>query len=185
MQPLRAHAIVLCFGLTATLLAAQSSPFMAAANRSAKAAAAPSEPSKFEFTGVVNLGAESLICITLTDQQRSHWLKLGQSAGGITLVSHDPASKSTIIRHAGRETQLVLKERETSFDPGNLVVYQPSGPLPSAGLAEHVPLTNQEKATEARMLVSDLLEIGMIQRKAYEEAKEQEVAEKREAKKSP
>ena len=153
------------------------------ANRSAKTtAAATSEPTKFEFTGVVNLGTESLICITLTEHQRSHWLKPGQSAGGITLVSHDPATKSTIIRHAGRETQLILKERESSFDSADLAVYQPSGPLPSAGLAEHVPLTNQEKATEARMLVSDLLEIGMIQRKAYEETKQQDVAEKREAK---
>ena len=42
-------------------------------------------------------------------------------------------------------------------------------------------MTNEEKATDARMLVSDLLEIGLIQRKAYEKAKADEVVAKREA----
>lgn len=172
---------MLCLGLGGAMVKAQSSPFMGA-NRSASTtgANANAEPSKFELTGVINLGSESLVCITHVAEQRSHWLKPGQSAGGVTVVSHDPETKSTTIRHAGREMRLTLKER--SFDLGDLSVYQASGPLPSAGVALPVPLTNDEKATEARMLVSDLLEIGMIQRKAYAEAKQQEVAEQRAAK---
>jgi len=152
------------------------------ANRSGNttAGAANAEPAKFELTGVINLGSDALVCITHVADQRSHWLKPGQSAGGVTVVSHDPATKSTTIRHAGRELQLTLKER--TVDTGNLSVYQASGPVASAGVALPVALTNDEKASEARMLVSDLLEIGMIQRKAYAEAKQQEVAEQRAAK---
>lgn len=41
-------------------------------------------------------------------------------------------------------------------------------------------VTNEEKEREARFLVSDLLEIGMIQRQAYKEAREREAAERRE-----
>ncbi len=163
---------------------AQSSPFMAANPRGAKAAAtsASTEPAKFEFTGIVNLGDAPLICITVVETQRSHWLKPGQSADGVALLSHDAATNQVVVRHLGRELPLGLKER--TFDPNKLSAYQaslPSGPLPSAGLAERVPLTNEEKATEARMLVSDLLEIGMIQRKAYDEAKKQDLEAKREA----
>ena len=46
-------------------------------------------------------------------------------------------------------------------------------PLPVAQVAQPVPTTTEEKEREARMLVSDLLEIGMIQRKAYEDAQRQ------------
>ena len=49
-------------------------------------------------------------------------------------------------------------------------------PLPMATVAPRVAVTNEEKATEARMLVSDLLEIGMVQRKAYEEAQRRAAA---------
>ena len=50
-------------------------------------------------------------------------------------------------------------------DPAAQVASQPAGPKPASNTPE-----GQVKAeTEARMLVSDLLEIGMAQRKAYEE----------------
>lgn len=144
--------------------------------------AATDTPAEFEFTGFVNLGSTAMVCITSVQDQRSQWLKPGQSIRGMTLVEHDPESKQVVIRHRGRDIRLPLKER--SFDASNLVRFQPSlqsGPVRSAGLAEHVALTPKEKEVEARMLVSDLLEIGMIQRKAYEEAKKKEVEAKREA----
>lgn len=45
---------------------------------------------------------------------------------------------------------------------GMPIVNRPAGPI--------IPQTQARQETEARMLVSDLLEIGMAQRKAYEEA---------------
>lgn len=173
----------LIWGLT--VCPAQSSPFMAANQAKAGASAgqnAEQGPAEFEFTGFVNLGGTPMVCITSVAEQRSHWLKPGQSAHGISLVSHDAATDQVVIRHQGRDLRLALKER--SFDESKLAAYQPpasSGPVRSAGLAEHVPLTPKEKETEARMLVSDLLEIGMIQRKAYAEAKQKEVEAKRDA----
>jgi hypothetical protein len=56
-------------------------------------------------------------------------------------------------------------------------------PLPLVGpaggaLPQVAPLvTREEKEREARMLVSDLLEIGMRQRKAYEEAQRKATAD--------
>lgn len=159
-----------------------------AANRAgpgAAAAAAADTPAKFAFTGFVNLGDAPLVCITFVEEQRSHWLKPGQSAHGVSLLNYESDSGEAIISHHGQSIRLALKER--TFDPSKLKVYQSGiqgGPVRSAGLAEHVALTPTEKATEARMLVSDLLEIGMIQRKAYEEAKKKEIEEKREATKA-
>jgi hypothetical protein len=52
-------------------------------------------------------------------------------------------------------------------------VEQPAVPAPlpvNKPEAPATPETQQKQETEARMLVSDLLEIGMAQRKAYEEA---------------
>jgi hypothetical protein len=90
---------------------------------------------------------------------------------GIQVVNHDPQTDTVTIRHGGREIPLGLKQ--ASFDPAALDAVRASAvstaPLPSAGVALNVALTEEEKATEARMLVSDLLEIGMEQRKAYAE----------------
>jgi hypothetical protein len=46
----------------------------------------------------------------------------------------------------------------------------PAAPSPNPPAAPVTPETQAKQETEARMLVSDLLEIGMAQRKAYEEA---------------
>ena len=55
----------------------------------------------------------------------------------------------------------------------NPTVAPTTGPAPVAAPRPDGPVTNevqQKQETEARMLVSDLLEIGMAQRRAYEEA---------------
>ena len=57
--------------------------------------------------------------------------------------------------------------------PANPPATPPAGPVfdPNAKpTGEAKPLTVARQEEEARMLVSDLLEIGMAQRKAYEEA---------------
>lgn len=172
---------LLCLSLTAPSMVAQSSPFQRKPGpATAGAEAAKEQP--FEFTGLVKMGSTPLVCVTELAEKRSHWIKVGQSYGGIAVREFDQASRSILIRHNGQSYHLKLVE--PTFDPSKLAQYQPpapSGPLPSAGVAPTVPLTNEEKATDARMLVSDLLEIGMIQRKAYENAKAEELAAEREA----
>ena len=173
--------ITLGLGIAAS---AQPSPFQRAAQAAPGATAtAETEESGLQFSGVVALGADKMVCITDVAAKRSHWIKVGQTVAGIRVVSYSSESNLVTVSRAGRENTLELKK--PTFDPANLVAFQPTSasPAPMAGLAEQVALTPKEKATEARMLVSDLLEIGMIQRKAYEEAKKAEVAAKREERK--
>lgn len=162
-------------------LFAQSSPFVRKAGDQPVTTQVAAEQ-KFEFTGVIKLGDGPLVCVTEIARNRSHWLNVGQTSAGISVTSYDPEQNHITVRHQGQEINLQLKE--PSFDPSQMAQFQATatvGPVQSAGLAETVPLTNEEKATDARMLVSDLLEIGMIQRKAYEQAKAEKVAAQREA----
>ena len=170
-----------CLMLTASSLVAQSSPFQRKPGPTNSATETAKEL-PFEFTGLVNMGANPLICVTELAEKRSYWIKVGQSSQGIAVKEFDQESRSIQIQHNGQS--YLLKLAMPTFDSSKLAQYQPpalSGPLPSAGIAPTVPLTNEEKATDARMLVSDLLEIGMIQRKAYETAKADELEAQREA----
>ena len=160
---------------------AQSSPFMRAQQTKAKTAVAEKDL-KFALTGIIKLGDTPMVCITEVAENRSQWIKLGESSSGITVTGFDAENNAVSISHAGQSMNLVLKV--PTFDPSELNAYQPMGALPSAGVAVPVAVTNEEKEVEARMLVSDLLEIGLIQRKAYQKAKAEQVAEEREARKS-
>jgi hypothetical protein len=54
----------------------------------------------------------------------------------------------------------------TGVAPANVAINEPPKPAPAPG----TPEAQVKAETDARMLVSDLLEIGMAQRRAYEEA---------------
>lgn len=178
-RPLAIALMISLPALTGTVVA-QSSPFMRNAGAPSPNATAGAEESGFQFSGVVSMGSHTLVCITEEATKRSHWIKVGQSADGIHVLSHDANSQQVTIRQGGRQSSLQLKA--PTVDPSKLVAFQPnasSGPVAMAEVNVPVPVTKEEKETEARMLVSDLLEIGMIQRKAYEEAKKAEVEAKR------
>lgn len=166
---------------------AQSSPFMRNAATPAASASATAEESGFQFSGVVAMGKDTLVCITEESTKRSHWIKVGRTVEGIHVAGYDAASQQVVIRRAGRESALQLKA--PVVDPSQLVSFQSTGnagPVPVAEMNIPVAVTKEEKETEARMLVSDLLEIGMIQRKAYEEARKADVeAQRKELAKAP
>ncbi|GAB5560399.1 MAG: hypothetical protein SynsKO_20460 [Synoicihabitans sp.] len=167
---------------SAVLFGQNASPFQRASQPSSNVTSAPMQEQRFEFTGVIKLDETPLICVTDTASNRSYWMKVGQTVAGISLLRFDDETNQIGVRASGRESSLSLKKR--TFDPSKFVATQPivaSAPLPTASLAETVPLTTKEKETDARMLVSDLLEIGMIQRKAYEKAKAEELEAKRKA----
>ena len=127
-----------------------------------------------------------MVCITTLNDKRSVWVEVGKTVNGIQAVSYQPEAGAVTVRQNGREVTLPIKQH--TFAPGSLVAYQPtmpSGPAPMAAVAPTVAVTNEEKETEARMLVSDLLEIGMIQRQAYQEAQTREREEKRAEAKAP
>jgi hypothetical protein len=176
-----------CLACPLALLAAQEkspsrSPFLPPG---ASAAAPAATAAEFEFTGLVSTGARTMVCVTAVPEKRSRWIAVGAQADGIKVVSHDPKAQQIVIEQGGRSLTLALKSSsprpETPADEPAGPLPVAAAPLPVAGIAEPVPITDQEKEREARMLVSDLLEIGMIQRKAYEEAQRKNAGSETEA----
>jgi hypothetical protein len=122
--------------------------------------------------------------------RKSVWIPLGQTIGGIEAVSHNPRTDEVVVRVNGSLQMLSL--RMPSINAAPLQEMSASAPLvppfhggpnpavPPAGLPPYAPNPAQvsikplgnpgEQERDARMMVSDLLEIGMQQRKAYQDA---------------
>ncbi len=169
--------------LLSGFLAAQTSPFSRTTGSSSSPASTAPEEQRYQFTGVIVLEDAPLICVTDTNSNRSQWMKIGQTIAGVTLLRYSAEENQIAVTAGGRESTLAIKKR--TFDPAKYQSVTPvitAAPLPTASLAERVPITAKEKETDARMLVSDLLEIGMIQRKAYEKAKADDAAKRKAAK---
>ncbi len=175
------------FLLTASaLLAADSSrnasPFLPPAG-----AAAPTqkEPSAYSFAGMTVVGGETLLSITRESDKRSTWIPLGKTVGDITAISYDAKKDEAVIRADGRELTLTIRKAVVvsapTHRPPPYLATQPAANAPAVAPAPEpvkMPAMNQqeEKEMEARMLVSDLLEIGQQQRRAYEAAQREAAA---------
>jgi hypothetical protein len=165
---------------------------------------APQE--SYEFAGVSLVGKRTDVIIHDKSAKKKHWIGIGDTVDGITVLRYDPNLDRVVIRVNGTEKELPLRKAATASSamhapvPAvhtgfNVVTPAPAVPLAGSQAAQNVqaavptytaptplptvppptaaPATPQAQAraeTEARMLVSDLLEIGMAQRKAYEEA---------------
>lgn len=167
----------------------KQSPFLPPPSAAEPAA---TKQSDLEFTGALLAGAQTQVCITRRQARRSVWIRVGESAAGIEVVSHDPGEETVIIRAEGVTHHLKLKSASpltaaapaTALRPVTAPV-APVAPLSAPLLDPPPPVTIAEKEREARMLVSDLLEIGMQQRKAYEEARRKAAAEVKKAAAAP
>lgn len=125
--------------------------------------APPPAPGTHELVGIIATTKQTLIGITEKSTNKSFWIGLGKSVEGIEVVSCDPPEDRAVVRIGGELMTLSMRSGSNSASavPGAAIM-GPSTPISRAVQAE------QEK--EARMLVSDLLEIGIQQRKAYEDA---------------
>lgn len=130
----------------------------------------------FEFNGLVQAGERTLVCVTSLPERHSRWIAVGAQQDGIKVSSYDASNQQVVIESAGRTHTVTLKLPAANASSGTVTANIPSGPLPMATANARVAVTNEEKEREARFLVSDLLEIGMIQRKAYEEAQKKKAA---------
>ena len=153
----------------------KQSPFLPPATA---AAPAQSAATAYELTGMSVAGKATLLSITRVKDKRSSWVPVGQTVGDITAVSYDPKTDQATIRADGQLLTLTLKKSSVVSSP---TVKFPaaigSKPALSAVTIPPPPATVQEeKETEARMLVTDLLEIGQEQRRAYEEAQRKAAA---------
>jgi hypothetical protein len=170
----------------------RQSPFAPAGAPAAETGAAPAE--NLEFAGVSSVGRRTDLIFHDREAKRTHWIGVGESKAGIQVVAYDSRREQAILKVNGADKVLPL--RKGSKPSGAPVAAAPApatapdAPPPGVvfaqpfpGLAQpHAigdsptnlqpvpPAPPQRQEAEARMLVSDLLEIGMAQRRAYEEA---------------
>jgi hypothetical protein len=156
-----------------------NSPF--ASRGGAGSAAAPAQA--YELAGSATRGSQVTVCIFEREKQHSEWIPVGEAADGIQVVSYDSASDSVVVTIDGARKELAMRRAQVAAlaptaDPrvqasgGGLVaslVPAPTGPA--------TPQSVAQDQREARMLVSDLLEIGVQQRKAYQEARQKAEAQ--------
>jgi len=145
---------------------AHPSPFLPPAGDSAAAATPAAAKDALEFTGVIVTGKTVLLNLTDPQAKKSFWIGLGKAEDGVEAVDYDRRQDAATVKVRGETRRLVMKQPVVAASSGNTaatVSISPVVPLPP-------PSTPAEAEREARMLVSDLLEIGMQQRKAYEEA---------------
>jgi hypothetical protein len=160
-------------GLSAT------SPFVSGPS----AAGAGDSAEQFELAGASTTDHSADVCIYDTHNKRSRWISVGSTDGGIQVLSYDAVNNQAVIRVNG--TQKLLAQRKASVQAGampapTMAAMVNYGTPDNAAAANPPPVVNPAEAgkspevvkqeREARMLVSDLLEIGIQQRKAYEEA---------------
>ncbi|MEN9663122.1 MAG: hypothetical protein RL324_2071 [Verrucomicrobiota bacterium] len=143
----------------------------------AAASPAPAQPARWELAGVLGIRETLTVRINDTVEKTGAWLRVGESFGPAKLVAADA---DTATLQVGNE-RTVLGLRIDGVAPGEATPMTATAstaatptatpaPLPSTGDPEADAKRDQTIAErEARMLVSDLLEISMIQRKAYED----------------
>ena len=195
---MRLHATILAIlaavstGFAGTESLRERSPFVPpSAPRQADAGA--NALSTIELTGILSVGGKPQFSVRDTSTGRSFWLGLGETQEGLTARSYDEAASSVVIEGRGARRNIVIREaRVTTAAPSPPVVTaQPpqqssTGPQvvtgtaqpavqPSAKKQAQAQLkdakgrTNEEAERDARLLVSDLMELSIQERKRYEE----------------
>jgi hypothetical protein len=159
----------------------KESPFLPPSTASASAKSGVD----YELAGMSVAGKATLLSITRVKDKRSFWVPVGQSVGEITAVSYDPATDQATIRAEGqlltlsmRKSVVVSAPVSKPPAPNAAPAGKPAAALPPVAIPPPPANAQEEKETEARMLVTDLLEIGQEQRRAYEEAQRQAAAAK-------
>ncbi len=185
----------------------KSSPFMTAGGPAAVSVAGE----VIEFAAVRTIGTRTEIDLYDTQVKKNHWIPLGETIDGMTVMNFDPRHDQVTAKIGGVNKVLKLRQARGTAAGGMAINPAPAmsfanpdafiqkvqpPPPPSEGMGSSVvaadvkgvadapvapatsaatpaqpavPLTIARQEEEARMLVSDLLEIGMAQRKAYEE----------------
>lgn len=155
--------------------------------------------SSIELTGILSVDGKPKFSVRDTSSGRSFWIGLGETEEGLTIRSYDEAASSVVVEGRGESRQLVIREARVTTATGIPVPIQVAGPpgqparmaaiipnpppppaRPQQAPAQQsaprqmaadgtAPKTDAEKERDARLLVSDLLEISIKERKRYEE----------------
>lgn len=149
-------------------------------------------PENYELAAISTIGTKTTVSIYDKAAKKGRWIRVGESSDGIQVLRFDPRREQVVVRiQNGPEKTLSLRTSTSTpvVTTSSLSAVSPPIPLPPvkpesepAVLADAPPPTPASATPppapgtpayqehEARMLVSDLLEIGMAQRKAYEDA---------------
>jgi hypothetical protein len=178
----------------------KDSPFMPAAG----GAGTVTNPNEiWELAAVQTIDLKTSVYIYDRQAKKGKWVPVGSTVEGITAKSYDAARELAAVQIGGVEKLLNLRKASATPNTGvaavtaapnswsipPLAANAPTSPTavaaatPATTLAipqppPPAPGTVAHQEQEARMLVSDLLEIGIAQRKAYEEAQKKAAAEK-------
>ncbi len=182
--------VILCCAIGAAVLPqagrAGDSPFVQGAGGAAGTAAG-GPPEAYELAGASVTDGGIQVCVFDTQAKKSRWIAVGSTADKIQVVSYDPRTERAVIRVDGSQREVGLRHARVASGGAPTVrsARQPSAsftsnpapaaPQPLAGIQPPPPPPGKtaemlKEEREARMLVSDLLDISMQQRKAYEEA---------------
>ena len=170
-----------CFVLVAAIAAdaPKDSPF----GQAGTPATTTTGLESIDFSGVSTVGNRTMINLYDRPQKRSFWVEVGKPAGDLTVTAYDSAHDQITVKSKGAQKVLPLRPPSAVVNGAAPVVASPAS---TPALSASVPagttttptqsLSQARQEEEARMLVSDLLEIGMAQRKAYEEAQRRAAA---------
>lgn len=170
--------LVLLACRVATVLAqsnSKDSPFLAA--NTGVTAPASNERGTHELVGMIASSKQTVVGLTNKATRKSIWIPVGSAADGVEVVSCDPKTDTALVRIQGELQTLSMRSSTPVSIAPVAASTTPVVPSPSAAPR---PAAQLEQEREARMLVSDLLEIGMQQRKAYEDA-QKKASEKKSA----
>jgi len=159
-----------------------------------KSAAQGDALSSIELTGIFSLNGKPKFSVRDTSSGRSLWIGLGETEEGLTIRSYDESKSSVVIEGRGGSRNVVIREARVTTAPSTPIPIQVAGPpgqparmatiipnpppqqqRPQASQPQQAtsaatgPKTDAEKERDARLLVSDLLEISIQERKRYEE----------------
>ncbi|MFA5265015.1 MAG: hypothetical protein WC378_14420 [Opitutaceae bacterium] len=130
-----------------------------------------------QLSGITIIASKTYVCLTETSTKKSRWLAVGAKVDAIEVLSCNPEKNEAVVRVNGESLTLSLRNIEGSKAVQPVAANNSPAAAPPQEKADDIaakikPLvTREEKEREARMLVSDLLDISMRQRKAYEEAR--------------
>jgi hypothetical protein len=165
-----------------------SSPFLPAAAPVVPAPIDTGALAGLELAGILVIDKQPRFSIRDTASGRGTWIPLGGTEEGLTVTAFDEHASTITVSGRGTSRTLTLREaaiRNTAANapapsvPGNVPRPAPAAPAPlpvrpamppaQPALVPGPPRTTEEAEREARMLVSDLMEISMRERQRYEQ----------------
>jgi hypothetical protein len=158
--------------------ASSASPFIPGGVAEDAATPAPDpDLQALQLTGISIIGDDQRFNFVDSRTKRSFWVALGGSEGAFSVDAYDSNTDSVVVRKGAQTRRLELRQSKIGTVAPPAVTPRPLPPLTTAqgvpaanvpGVDEirnpKTPAEVKQAEFEARMLVSDLLEISMQER---------------------